>query len=299
MTGDPTTRSHGKKPTSSNLAKREANSIPTFGTSTLVTRRGLTLPKRMEFDKWLGIGNYLSNVISASAWCLGDWLVYGEATFNGRYQDAIQLTALDYQTLRNHAWVARRFPMSRRRDRLSFTHHAEVAALAEPEQDFWLRKAEAHEWSAKRLRREVKASLRERSASDDLDGDTNQTDREIDKKRNTREAAVPSPEDTVSLKLPISADCLEFCRAAASRAGLKLETWAAQILLEAVDQAPAEALHEEQLSGGGLAEDQARPGPARPKDTDDDPRPHQLQATVRGTGRAGHDRVHREVRPVH
>lgn len=44
------------------------------------------------------------------------------------------------------AWVARRFGKSRRRDTLHFSHHAEVAALAEPEQDFWLRKAEAHNW---------------------------------------------------------------------------------------------------------------------------------------------------------
>ncbi len=32
------------------------------------------------------------------------------------------------------AWVARRFPVSRRRDTVSFQHHAEVAALPEPEQ---------------------------------------------------------------------------------------------------------------------------------------------------------------------
>ena len=43
---------------------------------------------------------------------------------------------LDYQTLRNYAWVARRFAMSRRRDTLSFGHHAEVPALPEPEQGY-------------------------------------------------------------------------------------------------------------------------------------------------------------------
>jgi hypothetical protein len=55
--------------------------------------------------------------------------------------------------------------MSRRRDTLSFGHHAEVAAIAEPEQDYWLRKAEKHHWPVKRLRREVRASLAERSAA--------------------------------------------------------------------------------------------------------------------------------------
>jgi hypothetical protein len=90
--------------------------------------------------------------------------VFGEQAYAGRYRQAIKRTSLDYQTLRNYAWVARRFAMSRRRDTLSFGHHAEVAALPEPEQDFWLRKAEEHRWPVKHLRRQVRVSLAERSA---------------------------------------------------------------------------------------------------------------------------------------
>jgi hypothetical protein len=80
------------------------------------------------------IGTQLSAAVSSSAWCLGDWLVYGQAAFSGRYRDALEQTSLDYQTLRSYAWVARRFPVSRRRDNLSFGHHAETAALPRPEQ---------------------------------------------------------------------------------------------------------------------------------------------------------------------
>jgi hypothetical protein len=126
-------------------------------------RTGLEFPARMSFDKWLHIGRMLSAVNTSAAWCLGDWLVFGETAYNGRYRDAIEQTSLDYQTLRNYAWVARRFPLFRRRDTLSFGHHAEVAALSEPEQDFWLRKAETLGWSRNKLRREVKSSLRERA----------------------------------------------------------------------------------------------------------------------------------------
>jgi hypothetical protein len=176
----------------------------------------------MAFDRWVEIGSYLSSIVSSSAWCLGDWLVYGEAAFSGRYRDAIELTSLDYQTLRNHAWVARRFPLDFRRDALSFTHHAEVAALSEPERDFWLRKAEEYGWSAKRLRREVKASQLERSA-DNADGDG-----EAGGSR-TGDALA----NTVLLTVPISADRLESCHEAASRLGLNVETWAGQILLRA------------------------------------------------------------------
>jgi hypothetical protein len=181
----------------------------------------------MAFDKWVEIGSYLSSVVSSAAWCLGDWLVYGEAAFSGRYRDAIELTSLDYQTLRNHAWVARRFPMDFRRDTLSFTHHAEVAALREPERDFWLRKAEEYGWSAKRLRREVKASQLERAADND------DNDREAGENQPGDDVITLPPGDTVLLTVPISADRLESCHVAASRLGLNLETWAGQILLNA------------------------------------------------------------------
>lgn len=222
MAGYPSVRVHESAP--SNGTQREAVVHASFGSSVFVTSRGLRLPKRMPFDKWVGIGSYLSNIFSSSAWCLGDWLVYGEAAFNGRYRDAIELTSLDYQTLRNHAWVARRFPMACRRDALSFTHHAEVAALAEPERDFWLRKAEEYGWSAKHLRREVKASLLERTTGNDQEAGESQL---------IEDGVTLPPEDTVLLRVPISADRLESCHAAASRLGLNVETWAGQILLKA------------------------------------------------------------------
>jgi hypothetical protein len=78
---------------------------------------------------------------------------------NGRrHRDAIQQTSLDHQTLRNNAWVARQVPLSRRRDSLSFGHHTEMAALAQAEQDFWLRKAEELSWPVRQLRQQVRAA---------------------------------------------------------------------------------------------------------------------------------------------
>lgn len=128
--------------------------------------RGLRLPRQLPFEKWLRVGRQLADIYSSSAWCLGDWLAYGQAAWPGRYRAAIERTSLDYQTLRNYAWVARRFSLSRRRDSLSFGHHAEVAALPGAEQDFWQRKAEELSWPVKQLRREVRASHDERSARD-------------------------------------------------------------------------------------------------------------------------------------
>ena len=146
-------------------AERLRSVPPAAGRSepALRARKGLQLPRRLPFERWLGIGMQLSAASTSAARCLGDWLIFGEQAYAGRYRDAIELTSLDYQTLRNYAWVAKRFTLSRRRDTLSFGHHAEVAALAEPEQDFWLRKAETHQWPVKQLRREVRASLAERA----------------------------------------------------------------------------------------------------------------------------------------
>ena len=66
----------------------------------LAPRMGLELPGQLSFEIWLRIGAQLSVAVSSSAWCLGDWLRYGEAAYVSRYRDAIQQTSLDYQTLR-------------------------------------------------------------------------------------------------------------------------------------------------------------------------------------------------------
>jgi hypothetical protein len=101
---------------------------------------------------------------SASAWWLGDWIVYGERTYGDRYRAALERTSFDYKTLRNYAWVARHVDVSRRRDKLSFQHHAEVAALPQAQQDLWLGRAETQGWSRNELRRRLAAERRRRSA---------------------------------------------------------------------------------------------------------------------------------------
>jgi hypothetical protein len=121
---------------------------------------GLSLSSRVEFESWVSLGRRLSSVEKASAWCLGDWLLYGQRVYGERYKTALSCTSFDYQTLRNYAWVARRFDLSRRRDTLSFQHHAEVASLPEAEQELWLHRAETLHWSRNELRRRVAAQRR-------------------------------------------------------------------------------------------------------------------------------------------
>jgi hypothetical protein len=127
-----------------------------------VTKSGLLFSNAPCLSSWEEIGRQIISISDSSTWWIADWLVYGENTFKDRYLEAIAKTGLNYQTLRNYAWVARRLGHSRRRDSLSFGHHSEVASLEAPEQDYWLRKAEELGWSRNELRRQVRDSLRER-----------------------------------------------------------------------------------------------------------------------------------------
>jgi hypothetical protein len=119
-------------------------------------RTSLNLPDSLPIGIWQRIGEQILLIADSSAWWIGDWLIYGQETYPDRYRLVLEKTGLHYQTLRNYAWVARRFNPSRRRDALSFQHHAELAALAETEQDGWLDQAEQRGWSRNELRKRLR-----------------------------------------------------------------------------------------------------------------------------------------------
>ncbi|MFD9793392.1 LmbU family transcriptional regulator [Streptomyces sp. NPDC059070] len=119
-------------------------------------RTTLLMPENLPLSAWLRVGKQLGSFTNSSAWWAGDWLVYGDHTYPDRYRDAVERTSLDYQTLRNYAWVARKFAPQRRRSELSFQHHQEVAALPPDEQDAWLDRAVEAQWSKAELRRQIR-----------------------------------------------------------------------------------------------------------------------------------------------
>jgi hypothetical protein len=187
----------------------------------LLPGNGLHLPHRVPFETWLNIGRQLSATVSSSAWCLGDWLIYGETAFTGRYRDAIERTSLDYKTLRNYAWVARRFPLPRRRENLSFGHHAEVAALPEPERDYWLRKAEQLGWSRNQIRHEVRASHMERTI--DPFG-------ALDPDAPSPAGNSPADPEDLTILVQVTPDQLSLYQQAASQHGRSIQAWASLAL---------------------------------------------------------------------
>lgn len=136
----------------------------------------------MAIGDWQRWGQHIFVISDASGWWLGDWLIYGQKNYPNRYKDAIEKTSLDYQTLRNYAWVARKFVPGRRREKLSFQHHAEVCGLPENEQEQWLAAAEAGGWSRNELRRRI----RMRSAEKNAIADTSYLQVEINMERKKR-----------------------------------------------------------------------------------------------------------------
>jgi len=114
----------------------------------------------MTLDGWKLIGSKLGMHSDATCWWLGDWLAFGRTNYGRRYREGVAVTGLEYKTLRNYAVVARAFEWSRRRNELSFQHHAEVCALAPDDQDMWLDLAVRNRWSKSELRRQVRARTR-------------------------------------------------------------------------------------------------------------------------------------------
>jgi hypothetical protein len=122
------------------------------------TLTGARFHPLLPFEAWMGLGAKIGTYSNATSWWLGDWLLFGRMKYGRRYKAAIEVTGLDYQTLRNYAMVARRFDPMRRRSDLSFQHHAEVCSMADDEQDRWLALAASGRWSRNELRRRIRDS---------------------------------------------------------------------------------------------------------------------------------------------
>ncbi len=221
---------------------------------TSMNKVGLTFRQGLPQHSWEEVGVHLRDISSSSAWWLADWLIFGEESYGSRYRAALDRTGLDYQTLRNYAWVARRFEHARRRETLSFAHHAEVAHLSVPEQDYWLRKAERENWSRNELRRQVRASIAQRrdsagparSVRADRQGDQTvpqdagwEAVPGVAADGTAGERAVPggnpNPGNGATIEIELQSEQLDRCSEAAVSCGLSLNDWVAQVLQAAVD----------------------------------------------------------------
>lgn len=120
---------------------------------------------KMSFADWVEQGRRLGLLGRSVGWWIGDWLRFGNSAYGERYARAARVTGYDVQTLMNMVYVASHVDPSRRREKLSWSHHAEVVALAPPEQDKWLDRAAADRLSVRCLREEIRRESRALNAA--------------------------------------------------------------------------------------------------------------------------------------
>lgn len=135
-----------------------------------ITATSWVATREIELAEWIAAGQYLGTVGRSSQWWIGDWILYGNTKFGERYARAARITGYDVQTLTNMVYVASRYEISRRREKLSWSHHESLAALTPAEQDHWLDQAAAERLSVADLRmllRSARASSPEADAGED------------------------------------------------------------------------------------------------------------------------------------
>jgi hypothetical protein len=139
------------------------------------TPTGLTITGELTFEEWAAIGQNFGRGMKSVAWCVGDWLVYGEANFARRvtseaYDAAVAATGLDRTTLKTYASVCRTIPHGKRIEALNFDHHKSLAALPADKREDWMKvvTSQPSAPSARRLRASIRiAGDSPRIATDD------------------------------------------------------------------------------------------------------------------------------------
>ena len=129
-----------------------------FEESGALTSTSLDLSSRpdLTFAEFQAIGIFLARVHDGTKFFLADWILEGERRFGEEFAQAITATGRSERTLLNWVWVARSVAPSRRRESLTFSHHAVVAPLEPDEQAQWLEQAEVEGLSTRELETAVR-----------------------------------------------------------------------------------------------------------------------------------------------
>jgi len=123
-----------------------------------LTPTGIEWPedRNLTTEEWQVIGAALNYMKERCDWWLLDWWVYGEKKY-GDLTKLAKVIGCKPKTLHNKSSVARQVPPSRRREDLSISIHAEVAALKPVDQTKWLNAAKKHNLKKLELRESIKS----------------------------------------------------------------------------------------------------------------------------------------------
>ncbi len=159
------------------LSPRAATAGPGAGRSAGAVSKIAWIPQGdLGHADWLATGRRLGAIGRCSQWWIGDWVRYGTAKWGEKYAEAARVTGYDVASLRNMAWVASRFDLSLRNDKLTWSHHVLLAPLEVDAQREWLARACEERLSVADLRLELRASQGSRRSSPDSPVETSDRD---------------------------------------------------------------------------------------------------------------------------
>lgn len=117
-----------------------------------ITPTALILPPDTPYDQCEALAAMFGQLHRTSAWLIGDLLNHIERVYGETYAQAAEATGLTKGALMNYTWVCSKIPRSRRRPKVAFSTHMDVAALEPADQDHWLKEAEKNHWTKEELR---------------------------------------------------------------------------------------------------------------------------------------------------
>lgn len=112
----------------------------------------LVIGKRLTLAHALEIATSLGAMAQGHQWWIGDLLVAVDERFGEDGSQVEHALGIAPQTALNYRWVASRIQASRRRETLTWSHHAEVARLEPDDQDAALEHAIADSLGVRELR---------------------------------------------------------------------------------------------------------------------------------------------------
>lgn len=110
-----------------------------------ISPMGIEFTGEVSFQEWKDLGGRLGNAGRSLGFLIGDWLNYGDGKgeWGNTYDNAMEITGLDYNELAKFASVSRKVQFWLRRQNLGFEHHRKVAPLkTDEEKSKWLQIAE-------------------------------------------------------------------------------------------------------------------------------------------------------------
>ncbi len=129
-----------------------------FGDRFILSATGVLIANEVTRTELWAFFEGAKKLNTAIQWVIGDILFFAENQFNLSYGDIAGKTGYTARTIEQYIYVMRN--VSIRVENLKFKHHAIVAALEDDEQVYWLELAEAKDWSAREMERQIKGEKR-------------------------------------------------------------------------------------------------------------------------------------------